>query len=128
MVDCIVLTQEKYLSESDGGWYANNVLLEQQRIMEALKKKGLSVVKKSWDDDAFDWSNAKAVLIREVWDYFNRYAEFEKAIRNISQKTKLINPVEQVIWNTDKHYMIDLAKKNVPIIPSHFIEKPTREN
>ena len=123
MADCIILTQAKYIVNSGSDWYIDQVLLEQLKISEALKQRGWTVLKKSWDDLEFNWSDVKFVLIREVWDYFNRFTEFEKAIHNIGLQTKIINPVAQVIWNTDKHYMLELQKKNVPIISSHFIEK-----
>jgi O-ureido-D-serine cyclo-ligase len=34
----------------------------------------------------------------------------------------LLNPFEVIRWNTDKHYLGDLARVGVPVVPSAFVE------
>ena len=47
-------------------------------------------------------------MFRTTWDYFFRFDEFSAWLDRVSALTHLINPVEQVRWNMDKHYLRDL--------------------
>ncbi len=123
VVDCILLTQSRYLLAESPDWYVAQVLREQNLVIAALEKKGLRVTKKSWDDSQFDWSQATVVLVREVWDYFLRFGEFKSAIQKIASQSQLVNSLDQIRWNWDKHYMVDLEKKGIKIVPSHFVER-----
>ena len=43
-------------------------------------------------------------------------------------KTQLINSAEQILWNVDKHYLLELQEKNIPIVESIFIPKGTQKS
>jgi glutathione synthase/RimK-type ligase-like ATP-grasp enzyme len=117
-----ILTQAEYVNPSTTNKYIDNVLLEDQLIIEALEAKGLKVYRTNWDNPDFEWSSTQYVLFRAIWDYFDRFPEFSKWLEGVSQKTKLINPTEQLVWNMDKHYLRDLEDKGVNIIKTDFIE------
>ncbi|HXE66082.1 MAG TPA: hypothetical protein VN630_03485, partial [Rhodanobacteraceae bacterium] len=36
--------------------------------------------------------------------------------------TRVLNPLDVIRWNTDKHYLGDLARAGVPVVPSAFVE------
>jgi O-ureido-D-serine cyclo-ligase len=40
----------------------------------------------------------------------------------VSAQTRLLNPLGVVRWNTDKHYLHDLARAGIATVPSVFIE------
>ncbi len=40
----------------------------------------------------------------------------------MSSVTTLLNPQSVIRWNTDKHYLLDLERAQVPVIPSQAIE------
>lgn len=123
--DLILLTEKQYVEPEKTDWYIDQVLLEDQLVLDALQKKGLTVAKKDWADPDFDWSTTKSVLFRSTWDYFHRFDEFEPWLQKVSKLTTLINPAEQILWNMDKHYLQDLATKGIPIVESHFIQRGT---
>lgn len=75
-----------------------------------------------WDDSRVDWSQFNIALLRSPWDYVPRLSQFLAWANRISTLTKLLNPLEIVRWNTDKHYLLDLQNAGVAIVPSHFIE------
>ncbi len=102
--------------------YVNNILIEDRLLTEALEAKGLKVHRISWDDPNFDWATTKVALFRTTWDYFHRAQEFSAWLEKAQQLTRFINPVEIIRWNMDKHYLQDLAKLGVPIVPTVFIE------
>ena len=120
--DITLVTQREYVSPAQRNAYTDNVLLEDRLLTEALQAKGLNVYRTNWDDPNMDWSNTRTVLIRATWDYFNRAVEFSKWLDVASQQTQLINPVDTLRWNMDKHYLLDLKKAGVQIVPTLIIE------
>jgi O-ureido-D-serine cyclo-ligase len=75
-----------------------------------------------WDDAAVDWSAFDAAVLRSTWDYSQRLEEFLDWARRAAAATQLLNPLAVVRWNTDKHYLHELAQAGVATVPSAFIE------
>ncbi len=121
--DITILTQSEYVDPLETDEYIDNVLLEDKLVIDALEAKGLKVYRTNWDNPDFDWSSTKYVLFRAIWDYFDRFPEFSKWLKVVSQQTRLINPAEQIVWNMDKHYLRDLEFAGVNIVKTNFIEK-----
>ena len=76
----------------------------------------------AWDDGSVDWSPYRLALLRSTWDYTERVAEFLAFCERVAGATLLLNPVPVVRWNTDKHYLGELAQAGVSVVPSFFIE------
>ena len=75
-----------------------------------------------WDDASTDWSRFDVAVLRSTWDYTQRLPEFLDWAERAATKTKLLNPIDVVRWNTDKHYLSQIAEAGVPVVPSTFIE------
>ena len=75
-----------------------------------------------WDDASTDWSRFDVAVLRSTWDYTQRLPEFLDWAESTAAKTKLLNPIDVVRWNTDKHYLSQIAEAGVPVVPSTFIE------
>jgi len=104
----IVLAGCPQLIEGDG---------DDAGLIPALAKRGLNARWLSWDDPATLRSDL--VILRATWDYTERLDEFlawSKAVPH------LLNAAEVVAWNTDKHYLHDLAVAGVPVLESEFFE------
>ncbi|MGH8109070.1 MAG: ATP-grasp domain-containing protein [Arenimonas sp.] len=91
-------------------------------LADALRKAGASVEILAWDDFSVSWQRFDAVVLRSTWDYTERLPEFLAWCKNTSKQTRMLNPADVVKWNTDKHYLADLAKKKCPVVESVFIE------
>jgi glutathione synthase/RimK-type ligase-like ATP-grasp enzyme len=91
-------------------------------LLAALEESRLKAVVVEWDDPAIDWSGFSLVLLRSTWDYSTRLGEFLGWLERSSAATTVHNPLELVRWNVDKHYLADLERKGVSIVPSQFIE------
>ncbi|MEP6939502.1 MAG: hypothetical protein ABI846_07030 [Rudaea sp.] len=91
-------------------------------LAEAMAAAGHDFSVVEWDDAAADWSRFGLVVLRSTWDYTSRLPEFLAWIDRVSSATRLLNPVDVIRWNTDKHYLGDLARAGVASVPSHFIE------
>jgi O-ureido-D-serine cyclo-ligase len=88
----------------------------------ALQKAGCDVQIAEWDDSKIDWASFDIALLRSAWDYAERVSEFLVWVERASKLTHVLNPLAVVRWNTDKHYLAQLGKAGVAIVPSTFVE------
>jgi glutathione synthase/RimK-type ligase-like ATP-grasp enzyme len=88
----------------------------------ALQKAGCDVQIAEWDDANADWASFDVALLRSAWDYAERVTEFLAWVERASKLTHVLNPLPVVRWNTDKHYLAQLAAAGVATVPSTFIE------
>lgn len=91
-------------------------------LLAALRTAGADAHEVDWDNDATDWSQFDLALLRSTWDYFERLPDFIAWAQRVSQATRLLNPLDVIRWNTDKHYLAGLARAGVPVVPSCFVE------
>jgi hypothetical protein len=90
-------------------------------LESALRKAGADVAIAEWDRP-HEWSRFDLALLRSTWDYPQRLAEFLDWAEAVGQATNLLNPLPVVKWNSDKHYLRDLAEKSVPTVLTRFVE------
>ncbi len=90
--------------------------------MRALRACGARVEVADWDDPDVRWSSYDLAVLRSTWDYTERPSEFLAWADRVAATTPLSNSAAVVRWNTDKHYLSELARAGVPIVPSRFIE------
>jgi hypothetical protein len=121
--DITLLTASEYLNPKNPDWYVQQILTEDELLLAALKQKELRVHRIDWTNKEFDWSITKSVLFRAVWDYTKRYEEFLTFLKFVSAKTTLINSLETIHWNLDKHYLDDLKNCGINIPQTIYIEK-----
>ena len=121
--DIVILTDCRYENPEKTDWYIEQILLEDRLVQSALEKKGLKVIRKSWNAKDFDWALCRYAIFRSTWDYFNRFDEFFSWLEKTRKVLDFINCPEIIYWNLDKHYLNDLKKSNINIPPTIFIEK-----
>lgn len=91
-------------------------------LIDALRASGADVRVVDWDDDGVDWKAFDVALLRSTWDYATRLSEFLAWAERVEAQTRLLNPLPVIRWNTDKHYLADLARAGVRTVPSEFVE------
>jgi len=91
-------------------------------LVAALQAQGVEVGTPSWDDATVDWSGYDLAVLRSTWDYVDRIDRFLAWAEHCASRTRLVNPPAVLRWNTDKHYLRDLAQAGVPVVPTHFVE------
>jgi O-ureido-D-serine cyclo-ligase len=94
-------------------------------LIAALQAAGAEVATPFWDDPSVDWDSFDAAVLRSTWDYVERIAEFLAWAEQCAARTRLFNPPEVVRWNTDKHYLRELATAGVPVVPTRYVEAGT---
>jgi glutathione synthase/RimK-type ligase-like ATP-grasp enzyme len=125
-MDIVILTDSRYLNPPVLDSYVQNVLDEDQRVTDALESKGLKVGRKDWADPDFDWTSTNTVLFRTTWDYFDRFDEFNNWLTSTSTKTHFINSHQLITWNIDKHYLDDLGRNGVRVVPTRYLNRSSR--
>lgn len=124
-----LLTERRYAGAAaePGDWYFENILADDRLLIAALAARGLPAVRVDWARPDVDWSRFRAAVFRTTWDYFHRFDEFRAWLRDAESRTRLINAAPTVWWNLDKHYLGDLAARGVPVAPTRFLERGSRE-
>ncbi len=95
---------------------------DMEPLAAALRQTGAEVATPVWDDPAVDWRTYSAAVLRSTWDYVERIDEFLPWADRCAQQTVLLNPPAVVRWNTDKHYLLELAQNGIPVVPTRFVE------
>jgi glutathione synthase/RimK-type ligase-like ATP-grasp enzyme len=125
MADVALLTERRYTATvaAKGDWYLGNILRDDQLLQAALANHGISSVRVDWSNPDVDWSRFRCAVFRTTWDYFERQSEFLVWLNRIRWQTRLCNDAALIDWNMDKHYLADLERQGIPVVPSKFIER-----
>lgn len=103
-----------FLTMDDLGGYATSEHL----AVAVLETRGWRVEMVPWRRDA-DWGRFAAVVIRSPWDYQQAPEAFLATLARIEGAgARLLNPLSIVRWNLDKVYLLELADRGVPVIPT----------
>jgi len=79
-------------------------------LVEALRRRGLSARWMPWDDPQTE--NADLVILAAVSDPADRRKDF---LSWTTRVRNLLNPPAVLAWNSDKHYLVDLADAGIPV-------------
>ena len=95
----------------------------------ALGRRGISWRAVPWDGaaDAFDWSSARLVVLRSPWNYSRRREAFLQWAGRVADVAHLHNPIDVVRSNTHKGYLLDLATRGVPVVPTLLVRPADAE-
>jgi len=91
-------------------------------LTAALSAAGAQSQIVDWDDRGVDWARFDLVVPRSAWDYAERLPEFLAWAERVARLTTLVNALPVLRWNTDKHYLGELARAGAPVVPSWYVE------
>ncbi|KKP46790.1 MAG: hypothetical protein UR39_C0008G0022 [Candidatus Woesebacteria bacterium GW2011_GWA1_33_30] len=94
----------------------------------AFEKSGLVAEPTPWDGDV-NWEDYSTIILRACWNYHLKRDDFLSWLE--SQEAtgkKILNPLNVVKWNTDKHYLLDLESRGVNIIPTQILEPSDKQS
>ena len=101
--------------------YIRQILGEDAYLTEAFQALGAETMRVDWADVAVDWAAFDAILIRQTWDYFERFDEFSIWLDRVESLTRVFNPVPVMRWNADKRYLPELSDAGVATVPTQVI-------
>jgi hypothetical protein len=88
-----------------------------------LAERGLAVAIVAWDDPGFDWRTTRLAFLRNPWDYFRRIDAFTAWAERAAAETRLLNPWPVVRWNLHKGYLVELAGRGAPVVPTALVRR-----
>lgn len=87
-------------------------------LLRELRDRGIAAEPAVWEDALRDWSAAALCVIRSTWDYSYRREAFCAWADRVASQTSLRNSAALVRWNTHKRYLVELAARGVPTVPT----------
>ena len=99
-------------------------VIDDDRAREPLRALG-------WSVDAVPWRRAPAeagdydvVVVRSTYDYVDAPDDFIDALAAVERSgTALFNSLDLVRWNHRKTYLLDLARRGVPVVPTLLLDR-----
>jgi glutathione synthase/RimK-type ligase-like ATP-grasp enzyme len=92
---------------------------EDKLLIDGFEAQGIQAEPLVWNRPDLDWNQFDLALIRSTWDYLDEQDQFLQVLAEIeSSSCKLFNPLAAIQWNIDKHYLFDLEKWGLHIIPT----------
>ena len=87
-------------------------------VVQPLRSLGHEAEFVAWRH-AVDWRKYDGVVIRSTWDYQEHLPAFLRVLQEIETHSRLANPLDILIWNSDKKvYLQDVEKRGGQIIPT----------
>ncbi len=115
--------------EDKGAYDSPTVESEDDKLLLFLKEKGLNIEKVIWNDEQINWENYQLAILKSPWDYFDLYEDFKSWLNLLEGKNiRLLNPIDIVRWNADKHYLKEIELAGLNITPSIFINNSDEIN
>ncbi|MFB7470252.1 RimK family alpha-L-glutamate ligase [Kitasatospora sp. NPDC056184] len=91
-------------------------------VVAALAARGLAAEPVVWSAERTAWERFDLAVVRSTWDYVERLDAFLGWADRTARATRLWNPAPVIRWNSDKHYLAELARRGVPVVPTRFLE------
>jgi len=74
-----------------------------------------------WDETPINaLSQYDCILLRTCWDYHLKYPAFRCWLGQLKTSgLNVVNPVQSLIWNSTKSYLIHLSATGIPVVPTY---------
>lgn len=107
--------QEKYLTGTSSD--------EDTDLLVFLTGKGLDITAVVWNDEDTNWNNFDVVIIKSPWDYHENIVVFNNWLDQLRDlNIPVLNPVDIVKWNSNKHYLKWISQSGLAVIQSEYIK------
>lgn len=92
-------------------------------LATALAAAGIDAQLLAWDDPAVDWDARIPTIIRSTWNYALQLDAFLAWVDRVAGAAPLLNPADVVRGNVRKRYLLELAARGVPVVPTTLVER-----
>lgn len=127
----IILMNIAYITYENVGKYVSTTSSDDEEVvlLNFLKQKGLPITDEKWTDETVSWEKYSHAIIKSPWDYFDKYPAFLNWLSKLEELgIKMLNPIETIRWNSDKHYLKDIENAGLNVTPTAFCEKDSQPN
>jgi len=110
--------------QDQGAYHNSGIENEDESLISFLASKDLEIEKVIWNNPKVNWESYDLALVKSPWDYFNLITDFYNWLDDLENKNiKLLNPIDIIKWNADKHYLNDIAQAGFKVTPSLYLTK-----
>ncbi len=99
------------------------LFLDDQMLMEALRRRGAEVFPLVWSSEIAATVTPELCVIRNTWDYYLRPEAFLAWAGAMAGRSALLNPFPLVRWNHHKGYLLELAARHLPVVPTTLAKR-----
>jgi glutathione synthase/RimK-type ligase-like ATP-grasp enzyme len=92
--------------------------VDEDLLLQALAARGVAARMAAWRDPAERWDEPVPTVVRSTWDYIHDVEAFRAWIRAASAAAPLWNPAGVMLDNLHKGYLVALAARGVPVVPT----------
>jgi glutathione synthase/RimK-type ligase-like ATP-grasp enzyme len=92
-------------------------------LVDALERAGIATEVVAWDGPDYEWGAVDLCILRSTWNYYEDLSGFLRWAERVASMTTLLNPLEVVRWNLDKRYLLELAARGVPVVPTELVTR-----
>lgn len=86
----------------------------------AFARAGVQLDHLMWWDKHAAWDSYDVVVVRSTWDYVEHLGDYKEWLFRMRSHAGFHNPAEVIEWNLDKRYLLDLAERGVPVVPTEI--------
>lgn len=92
-------------------------------LLRALQGAGASARSLAWDAPDEPLERFDALVLRATWNYHLHPQRFLAFIERAQHASRLINPASVVRATLHKRYLIQLAERGIPTVPTHLVPR-----
>ena len=93
------------------------------KLVPALAALGVGCELVRWREIDTVAGGYDAVLPLLCWDYWDAREDFLATLERAAERTRVLNAVELLRWNTDKRYLDELGEGGAPIIATWVVDR-----
>lgn len=92
-------------------------------LLDPLARLDITAHAVPWDRPC-NWEQFDLIVLRSTWDYHQTLNEFKEWIKSLDSKGLHVqNPAKLMLWNTDKHYLLDLKAQGFNVMEGIIVEQ-----
>ncbi len=90
-------------------------------LAAGLARAGFDAALVAWDDPHADWDAPVPTILRSTWNYALHLPAFLAWVDRVAKVAPLWNPPDVVRANVYKRYLLELAARGVPAVPTTIV-------
>lgn len=96
---------------------------DEAELMAALADAGIEASLAAWDAPDVDWDAAVPTIVRSTWNYARQLDPFLEWVDRAARAAPLWNPPDVIRGNVRKRYLLALAARGVPVVPTQLVTR-----
>lgn len=97
--------------------------VDERLLQDALARRGVAARMAAWDDPAEPWDRPEPTVVRSTWNYHHAPEAFASWVDLVAHGSPLWNPAPVLHWNLHKRYLLELADRGVPVVPTRLVPR-----